>query len=67
MAERIYLAFEFIKLAMRIEYSLANRMITPTPLVRILSVAKANITMFVTHNMKNNPLIRIWNKVVGPG
>jgi len=38
--------------------SLAKRIITPTPLVIILSAAKANITMFVIHRRKNSPLIR---------
>jgi hypothetical protein len=47
--------------------SLAKRMITPTPLVRMLSAAKANITTFVIHKRKKSPLIRMWNKVVGPG
>jgi hypothetical protein len=58
IVERIYLAFELIRLAKRIEYSLAKRMITPTPLVITLSAANANITMFVIHRRKNSPLIR---------
>jgi hypothetical protein len=39
--------------------SLAKRIITPTPLVIILSAAKANIAMFVTQRRKNSPLIRV--------